>query len=160
MPVILTLSPRSRKDLQLISKRIRKAGDGRNIRKKMTRQLRKALQPTVQKVKAEAKQLPSRGVGQNKLRQQIARATSLQVKTAGRNPVVGVRVARSRMNEPQRNLPKLTNQGVWRHPVFGGDVWVNQRSKKDWFDDTVRKDGPRIHREIGKVLDEIEGEIR
>jgi hypothetical protein len=56
-------------------------------------------------------------------------------------------------------LPQLMNRGVWRHPVYGSDRWVDQRSRPGWFDNVMRTEAPQVGRSIEAVLDEFEKRV-
>lgn len=159
MVVRLVPSPRTRRDLKRVSKKLRRTGNPASIRIRLTRGLRSAVRPALQRVKSEALSLPARGgQSKNKLRQQIARATRMQVRTS-RQPEVNIVVPKKHMETSQQNLPKLTNRGQWRHPVFGGDVWVVQESRKGWFDNTLKKERPLVHLKIKRVINKIERDV-
>jgi len=84
------------------------------------------------------------------LRDAVARAHRVAIRASGRPTAsVRIKVERNLMPADQRELPRYLNKGKWRHPVFGNtDVWVNQTSTAGWFDNTLRKHGPRVAAEI------------
>ena len=147
-------------DLRKITKKLRKSGDARVIRKRLLAGLKDGVQPAVAKSKAAALALPAKPGGKSTgLRKKLAKVIGPQVRTSGRDPGVRVRISRSRMGE-QAALAKVTNIGRWRHPVHGDrKVWVTQTSKAHWFDDANRYSGPPVRRALGKVLTDIEREL-
>lgn len=146
-------------DLRRVARQLRAHGDAKVIRREMTKALREGTKPAVVNVKAASLALPAKSGKSTGLRRRMAAATSAQVRTAGRNPGVKVRVRRARMGD-QASLPKVTNEGVWRHPVFGDrETWVTQTSRRGWFDTANRRSAPGVRREIKKILDDTERKL-
>lgn len=145
----------SQHDLTDLARQLRKVGDAKAIRRELTSGLRKGTKPAVNAVKASALGLPSKGTRPPVLRARMARATSAQVRTTGRQAGVRVRVRRTTMGD-KAALPRVTNEGSWRHPVFSRKVFVTQTSRRGWFDDANRYSAVPVRREIKNVLNDIE----
>jgi len=96
------------------------------------------------------------------LRAHVAAATDMQVRFAGDDPAVRVRVAASKMPTSQRRLPRLLNKpGGWKHPVLGNrHVWVRQVGQ-NWFEPTARRHFPdfiaKSTAALNDVVDKIAG---
>lgn len=145
--------------LRVMARRIRQVGDPRQVRKDLTKGLKDGAKPAADRVKAAAMALPARPGRGTGLRRRMAAATSVQVRTGGRDPAVAVRISRARMGA-QAALPKVTNEGHWRHPVFGNrGRWVVQRSQPGWFDNAARSGAPAVRTELQKVLDDMERKL-
>jgi hypothetical protein len=89
------------------------------------------------------------------LRESIARAVQMQVRTTGRFGGVRIRVDRRQLPPAQRTLPGHLDEGRWRHPTFGHRPWVTQTARPGWWTQTVRRNTPRMQAQIRRVLDDI-----
>ncbi|MEU4590040.1 hypothetical protein [Micromonospora aurantiaca (nom. illeg.)] len=80
------------------------------------------------------------------LRNRVARALSLEIKTAGKPHVRFVAKA-EKMPAGEKNMPRnLDNPKGWRHPVFGNtDMWVAQQGGS-WFWPPIKR-GIRVFRQ-------------
>lgn len=146
-------------DLRALAKRLRKAGNAKQIRKQLNAGLKEGAKPALVGTRKAALGLPAKANSKNQLRKKMARVSGIQVRSSGRDPGVRVRISRKRMGD-QAALPKVTNEGQWRHPVYGNtDKWVTQRSTAGWFDSANRYAGPPVRRAIKRVLDDVEKEL-
>jgi hypothetical protein len=146
-------------DLKRLSKDIRTVGNAKKIRKDLTAGLRTGAKPAVARVRGAALSLPAHSRGHSDTRRLMAAATRSQVRTAGKEAGVTVGINRRKMAD-RAAMPKVTNDGHWRHPVFKREgraaVWVTQYSVRGWFDRAVKSAAPGVQRECKKVLDQIE----
>lgn len=151
---------RGGKDLQRISRQLRHVGNGREIRKRMTKELRASARPMVPAVRASIGAIPATSGKSSGLRRRLSRATRLRVSTVGRNAGVSVLVDPKKMPEGEKALPKnMEGLKRWRHPVFGNrDMWVQQKAHPFFFR-AVRPLGSKSRRAINKVLDSITKDI-
>lgn len=156
-----TLSGNGLKDLRTLSAQIKQAADPKQVRKDLTKGLRQGAKPAAVAVKAGARSLPARPGGRSTgLRRRMAASAGVQVRTSGQMAGVRVRISRARMGD-QASLPKVTNVGVWRHPVYGNrKVWVTQRSRRGWFDAATARSAPAVRMALKKVLDDTERKLR
>jgi hypothetical protein len=150
-------------NLRAISAQIKRVGGAPEVRKRLMTGLRAGAAPASKRVKVAALTLPAKGTGKSTgLRRLMASAVGVQVRASGRDPGVRVRIARSRMGS-KAALPKVTNEGVWRHRVFARpgkrQVWVLQRSRKGWFDNTLVASAPPVRIALKKVIDGIEKDL-
>lgn len=147
------------KDLAILSKQIRKSGNAKQIRKDLLTGLRNGAKPAVTRVRSHALVLPSHGKKHTGLRVKMASATGTQVRTAGAQAGVTVRLSRAKMGA-QAGVALSTNKTNWRHPVYGDTkVWVTQRSSPGWFDRDVRVSAPGVRKNIEGVLNKIEKDL-
>lgn len=147
-------------DLRRISRELRRM-DNPEIKKRFRKELRAAARPLVPKVRAAIRNIPSsRGYSPDGLRGALAKATKLEVKTAGRSAGVAIRVDGRKMPSHMKSLPSMVEgKKRWRHPVFGNrNVWVNQ-PKHPYFYDALRVAGPASRRAVSRVLDGITRDI-
>lgn len=123
------LSVHGANQLRELSAKLKEAGNGRELRTQLRRDITTAMQPMRRDVQSNVEATPSHGSRHTGLRNRIARATRIKV-NAGENPSVSLEVARSLMPEDQQSLPKLLEgRGRWRHPLFGDEeTWINQKS--------------------------------
>ncbi|MEU6552118.1 hypothetical protein ABZ915_17805 [Streptomyces sp. NPDC046915] len=142
-------------DLRRISRELRRM-DNPEIKRRFRKELRAAARPLVPKVRQAIRQVPSnRGYSPDGLRGALSKATRLEVKTAGRQAGVAIRVDGRKMPSHMRSLPSMVEgKKRWRHPVFGHDVWVTQTSHP-YFYDALRTAGPASRRAVSRVLDGI-----
>ena len=145
-------------DLRKATARLKAHGSGREFRKDLTKGLREGAKPVLPMVRNAALNLPSKNNDTKMLRRKMARVTSIQVKTGGKNPTVRIRIARSRMGD-QAALPRVTNEGRWRHRVYGHNTWVTQTSTRGWFDNANRRGAPIVRRGAKTALDNLERKL-
>lgn len=147
-------------DLRRVSRELRRMGSP-EIKKRFRKELRAAAAPLVPKVRSSIRSIPSqRGYSAAGLRGQMSRATRVEVKTAGRNAGVAIRVDGRKMPSHMKSLPAMVEgKKRWRHPVFGNQaVWVQQQPHP-YFYNTVRVAGPVSRRAVSRVLDGISRDI-
>lgn len=84
------------------------------------------------------------------LRAAMARAIVVQYREAGREQGVKVVALGSKMPPSQRALLRAsTREKGWRHPVYGGKTWVEQRmTPGDWWRRTGDRELPGARRDI------------
>lgn len=134
-----------------------KAQDSKQVLAQFRKELRSAARPIVPAVRASIRRIPSsRAYSAKGLRGQLSRATTLEVKTTGRQASVIVRVDGRKMPDKARSVQAYM-EGVkprWRHPVFGRDVWVQQQPNPYFFA-VMRMAGPLGRAAVGKVMDKF-----
>lgn len=142
-------------DLRTVAKQLKTVGDPKAVRKELLAGLRTGTKPALNAVRTGAASLPSHHGGTPVLRPMLVAASGIQVRTSGKDAGVAVRIQRSKLGS-KASLGKVTNEGSWRHLVFGHkNVWVTQTSRKGWFDTANRYAAPGVRRELGKTIDGI-----
>jgi hypothetical protein len=157
----VTIGLRQSGDLRRVTRELRRMDD-KELKKRFRKELRAAAAPLVPKVRQSIRSIPSsRGYSPAGLRGALSKAVKLEVKTAGRQAGVALRVDGRKMPNHMKSLPSMVEgKKRWRHPVFGNkDVWVNQTSEP-YFYHVVRVAGPASRRAVGRVLDGISRDIR
>jgi hypothetical protein len=149
------------RDLKRISRELRRMDD-KELLKRFRKELRASAAPLVPAVRASIRAIPSkRRYTAAGLRGQMVRATTLQVKTAGKQASVIIRVDGRKMPPGARAVQSYM-EGVkprWRHPVFGhASVWVQQRPSP-YFYRTVATAGPRARAAVNRVLSQVSKDI-
>lgn len=125
-----------------LSKALKHAGRT-EMRKELHKGIRKAARPLIPKARKEARsKLPQRGGLAERVAREPART---QVRT-GSDP--GVRIVIG----TKRGGARATNRGLIRHPVFGQDVWVEQRIEPGWFDNSMMGEKAAIQRDIERAM--------
>lgn len=152
---------RTGKDLREISRELRKMDD-KELLKRFRKELRGAAAPLVPAVRASIRAIPSKQPYKaSGLRGQMSRATSLQVKTAGRQASVVIRVDGRKM-PPRAKAVQSYMEGTkprWRHPVYGNtDVWV-QQPPQPYFYQVMAGAGPRARLAVDRVLNQVSKDI-
>lgn len=136
--------------------------DDKKIVKQFRSELRAAAKPLVPAVRASIRRIPSsRPYAADGLRGRLSKATTLEVKTTGRQAAVIVRVDGRKM-PPRSKSVQAYMEGVkprWRHPVFGNtEVWV-QQPPHPYFFDVMRMGGPLARLAVNRVMDKVSHDI-
>lgn len=138
--------------------------DDKAVLKKFRKELRTASRPLVPLVRASIRRIPSsRPYSAAGLRGQLSKATTLQVKTAGKQASVVLRVDGRKMPSGMRSLQSYMEgerpYNRWRHPVFGNrDVWV-QQPPNPYFYKVMKVAGPRARLAVNRVMDQVTRDI-
>lgn len=150
-----------------LQRRLRAAGN-ESLRSSMQRRVRRAAEPLRNDLQATIRGLPmtpqprrTRPGGTSPttrpLRAAIAEAIRISVRTGAGSAGARVWVDRGRLpsDVPMGVLIQL-NEGRLRHPVFDNRRrWVSQTAPPSWWTGTVRRNRPRMEREVARVLDDV-----
>lgn len=150
------------RDLARVTRELRRMDD-KELLKRFRRELRSAARPLVPAVRASIRQIPSkRPYTAAGLRGQMSRATALEVKTTGRQAAIIIRVDGRKMPAGMRSVQSYMEgerpYHRWRHPVFGHDVWVQQKPNP-YFYRVMRMAGPLARRAVNKVMDKVSKDL-
>lgn len=130
--------------------------DGKELGRDLTEELTHVVEPAVRAAQAAIMSMSSSTELTPGLRSSVASHTHARVRLTGQHPSVGIAVDKTGMPRDFPNAPKrLNSRKGWRHKVFGRDVWVTQRGKPGWFDDTIAKFKPAAERAAAKALDNV-----
>jgi hypothetical protein len=94
------------------------------------------------------------------LRQMVARALAISITQKG----IRIRVNEKKVDPRYgRSLPRYLDASLqkyqrWRHPVFGHDVWVEQKGQP-WFFVTILRHADDFRRAVLKALDDTIDEL-
>lgn len=139
-----------------------KAQDSKKVLAQFRKELRGAARPIVPAVRASIRRIPSsRPYSAKGLRGQLSKATTLEVKTVGRQASVVVRVDGRKMPDKARSVQAYMEgtKPRWRHPVFGHiDVWVQQQPNPYFFA-VMRMAGPLGRAAVGRVMDRFSKDL-
>lgn len=147
-------------DLRRVHRNLSRMANGKQLRKRFVKEVRAELRPVAAEVKGAYRSAPSKGgrrrpAGRVPLRRALARATTTQVRTTGRDVGIVLRVDGRKMPEGLGGVPAMYEQRRrWRHPVFGQDVWVTQDSRPT-FDRIVPARASRVRRRVKGLADEL-----
>lgn len=137
-------------DIAAVGAAVRRLGDGRTVVNEMGREIRAAVPPVRQAVRAHALQfLPHRGgfnawVAAATVRASVRRGP----RSAGVTLVAGRNAARRRAA-----LKLLDELGQVRHPTHGHVPWVLQRVPSGWFSDPVVDSADRFTDAVADAVD-------
>lgn len=138
--------------LAVIGARLQLAGNV-TLRRELLHGLRAAAKPMVQEAHQAARdQLPKRGG----LNERVARAPILVRNRLSGGPQVGVRLVTTATDT------RTTNEGRWRHPVFGHrDRWVDQSygPAQGWFSETLARAAPEARKQILAAIEKTALEV-
>lgn len=158
----------STEDLARLQQRLQAAGQG-DVKRAMNERIRRAARPIHNDLQQAMRTLPIRGKRRRRrssrsysgpspntrpLRATLAAAIRLSVTTGS-----GARiwVDKGRLPPDLKNMVRNTNDGHWRHPVFGNEhSWVDQYAKKGWWWDTIRPHMPRLRADMERILNDVE----
>jgi hypothetical protein len=149
-------------DLKRIAKELRHVSNGREIRKRLTREIRREAKPIVPRVRSAILSIPSKGEGSTGLRSRLAKATKLQVRTTGRDAGVVIRVDGRKMPAGEGRLPAYMEgtKKPWRHPVYGNrNAWVQQQDSHPYFYRIVIPFGLQAKRAVLRAVEKIGRDI-
>lgn len=149
----MQITIRDNGDLKAAARALRRNADAKELRKEFTKAIRDELRPAVGAVRA------AYGGGKH-LRPALAKATRMEVRTAGRHAGARIRVDGRRMFPRGGSLPAMyEGEKRWRHPVFGNrDIWVSQKGRPTFYP-TVRPFTEQIRRRIDQTVREIANRI-
>lgn len=149
------------KDLAQITRELRKMDD-KELLKRFRKELRSAARPLVPAVRASIRAIPSsRRYTAAGLRGQLSKATTLEVKTGGKQAAVILRVDGRKMRSHSKAVQAYMEgtKPRWRHPVFGNrEVWVQQPASP-YFYKVMRTAGTKARSAVGRVLDQVSKDI-
>ncbi|HWU24076.1 MAG TPA: hypothetical protein VN088_21250 [Nocardioides sp.] len=148
------------RDLKRIATELRVMGD-KQLKAEFRKELRKAARPMVPAVKQAIRAIPSkRSYSADGLRGTMSSAVKLQVKTAGKQTGVRLRVDGRKMPAHMKSLPSMVEgKKRWRHPVFGNkEVWVTQDARP-YFYQTVNRLGPATRLNVAKAAEHVARKI-
>lgn len=161
MPVNVKILPSA--DLQRVTRNLGRFAEGRDLRRRMTKEMRDGVRPVRDQVRAAYRSAPSTNQpnagGRGDLRKLLARATVIQVKVSGRNPTVSLKVDGRKMPEGMGHIPAMWEGRIpWKHPVFDRDQWVRQRPRPT-FDRIVPRSAPRVRARVVKAAEDAAHKI-
>jgi hypothetical protein len=127
-------------DLRRLGLALRVEENGKQLRRDLTKEIRRALAPAVAEARAGIMAMgssgPSAGVP---LRAAIARQVRAEARLSGRTPGARVKAKKRGMPRGFVNAPKRTNRAAgWRHPVYGHG-WAQQFGRPGWFDEPMQR---------------------
>lgn len=145
------------KSLARLVATLRAESDGKALTRDLVSELRKVAEPALLAARASLMSMASGSSVEPGLRSTVAAHTRIRVRLVGKRPGVSIRADKTGMPRGFDNAPKRLNSPKgWRHMVFGDpDVWVTQRGKPGWFDDTISRHRPAAVRAAQKALDDM-----
>lgn len=157
----LTIAKQSERVLDVVPPLIKSHVSREAWNKQVRRALERGSSSPFKAARNAALSLPSKGTqspvsGRRYMRRRIADSLAVRTRTTF-DPTVSIVSRRDRMGDAP-TLPKRTNEGRWRHKVFGNEgVWVTQYSRQGWFDNTVSSAANvTVRTELVKVLSLLE----
>jgi hypothetical protein len=124
---------------------------GNELRKDMLRGLREAGKPMARAAQDAARAKLPRSGGLNEW---VAGSKyGIRTKTSGRS--AGIRVVATKRGHDLVGM----NEGLVRHPVFGGPGWSVTRIKPGWWQDAIESHADQTREALGEVLDDISAKI-
>lgn len=150
-------------DLAALSRTLRRAADGKQLRRELTKGMREELRPVLGQVRSAYQLAPStRGIktaeraGLGGLRELLAKAARIEIRTSGRQAGVRIRVDGRKMPAGLKGLPRAwEGRKRWRHPVYGNrNVWVSQPARPV-FDQTVAPYEARVRRRVIEICNRV-----
>jgi len=159
--MVTTAGLRHGRDLTRIVRELKQMND-KEVLKRFRKELRAAGRPLVPMVRASIRQIPSkRPYRADGLRGQLSRATTLEVKTVGKQASAVIRVDGRKMPNRAKAVQSYMEGAKprWRHPVFGHrEVWV-QQPPQPYFYKVMNRAGPFARLAVNRVIDQISRDI-
>lgn len=148
-------------DLARLSKILKQRADGKELRKELAANLRKASEPARDAARANIMQMPSGGLPHEgePLRDAISRRIVTEARLSGRSTGAKVKAKRRGMPRQFEHAAKRTNREKWRHQVFGKDVWVDQVGRPHWFDDAMKANHAKWKAAVIEAMNETARKI-
>jgi hypothetical protein len=145
-------------DLRAVTRALRHAEGGQQLRRELVAELRREIRPIVARVKASWRSAPSNTPGRSKLRRLLANATRGQVRLAGKDAGVRIRTDGRKMPARMKSLPTLAEgtKRPWRHPVYGDRAgpWVVQQPFGRFYA-TVQPDAYAARRDVERAVEDV-----
>lgn len=119
--------------------------------KEFRKEVRVAVKPAVQELKAEIGRMPR---VPSELASAMQRALTIEVPSTAKRAGVFVKLKRSKLpRQYQATAGNINRRGQWRHPVFGNRrVFVVQKSTVGFFDTSFQDDYPHIQRAVERAM--------
>ncbi|WP_410676650.1 hypothetical protein [Amycolatopsis sp. cmx-4-68] len=154
--VELDLSQPERKLLEM-ARALRSVEDGKEIKRDIVKQLRRAAGPVRQLVRAAIRSAPSSGRGHpgRGIRSAISQKVQVVAKLNGK--AVGARIVAKETTSTRgfTNAPRRFNSSAgWHHQTFGDAPEQFQLGKPGWFDDTIAARKKVFRSAMEDVVDE------
>lgn len=141
--------------LQALARRLGEQADGKRLRRELSKDLRQALEPARQQVRSGLMGMGTAGIPVDgpPLRTVVLSKLKAESRLTGRSTGARLRIRKKGMPRGFDNAPKrLNSKKGWRHPVHGGDVWVQQTGEPDYFDRPTRQHKAAYRAAILKVM--------
>src|SRR5687767_6680391 len=135
--------------LRDLARACRKESDGKEIRKDLIREMRGALNPARQDVRASIRSMPSQGVRHAgpKLRVAVAQKVIVLIKPGSKAPGARLVAKKTKSVRDFAHAPRrLNSRKGWHHAIFGGPEIVHQIGKPGWFDDPIKARYPQFRK--------------
>ncbi|MGI8313337.1 hypothetical protein [Saccharopolyspora hattusasensis] len=149
------------RELKRLGAALRKAEDGKELRRELVRNIRSAAGPARQEARQAIKSMPSRTPHKGRsLRSAIAQKVRIEARPAGKSVGARIVVGTTESVRGFKDAPRRTNARKWRHPRFGNrQKWADQTGKPGWFDDTMKNNRRKFRRAVVKAMDETADKI-
>lgn len=143
--------------LQALAKRLGSVADGKRLRRELARDLRQALEPAKQEIRAGLMGMGTAGIPVDgpPLRTTVLSKLKAEARLTGRSTGARLRIRKKGMPRGFLNAPKrLNSKKGWRHRVYGRDVWVQQVGEPEFFDRPTRQHKAAYRAAVLKVMNE------
>lgn len=143
---------------------LRYEDDGKALRRDLAKNMRQALEPAKQEVRAGLMGMSDAGLptAGPPLRTVVLRNLRVEVRLTGRTTGARLRIKRTPGVRGFTHAPKrLNSRKGWRHPVFGNrEVWVQQTGEPEYFDRPTRRHRERYAKAVMDAVHEMSDRIR
>jgi len=152
-------------DLRRVNKQLRQQADGKELRKELSGGLREALNPIRDEVKAAYRAQPGYRGRRTRpgppLRNLLAKATRVEVRTTGKLAGARLRVDGRKMPAGMRSLPQMWEGSKrWRWPVYGDRRHWAQGRARPTFDRTVEPHEDEARRKVEQIVDGVRRKLQ
>jgi len=150
--------------IEALGRAMKAEEDGKELRRDLTRELKKIMMPIVNEARSAITNMPSAGLEHDgePLRAAIAKRIRGEVRFSGKASGIRIKAGRKGMPRGFEHAPKRTNAtGGWRRPVWGNkEVWIVQVGSPNWFDDVMRDQRPEAKQRCLDAMEETARRIK
>lgn len=149
--------------LQGLGRQLKDQADGKMLRRQLSSELRKSLEPVVNEVISALMSMGTSGLTHDGpgLREATAKQIKAGTRLSGRSTGAFIKAKRT---PDLRGFTfggrRLNRRGGWRHPVYGNrEAWVFQQGVPGFFDDTIAGHKDEYIDVIRQVMDDTAAKI-
>ena len=134
--------------LRRVASVLKAAEGGAELRKDLIKDIRVAVQPGTDQVKAKLRSMPASDANPP-MGGYLATRVRTSVRLSGPSAGVRVQIGQTPGLRKFKLAARRLNSGSWRHPVFGRGGWASQSSPiPGFFDETLRAGKERYYEAV------------
>lgn len=153
------------RELRELIRDLNQYADGKQVKKRLRRQLKETSSAVVPAVRAAVKRIPSKGEnarrGRPSLRSRLSAAAQMRIRISKASVAITALMNPAKMPDGQGGLPAYMEgtQPRWRHPLFGNTDYHYDQSPHPYFFPAVAPFGSQVEEAVINVADEIRKDL-